>query len=1011
MWRILLRTVRAHPGQLAVLGLLGALLAVVAAAAPAYTRLATADLRSAQLSGALPLERVVSVRGSVPVTPTGDGGRVERLQRRIETAAEGTGLTLVLTRELSVHLGAPTAAETDRGLVTALISREGACARVVLSGACPAGPGQVALGAATAGALGLRIGDTVHASVSTGVGPREHALRITATYTARPGAEAYWASRPDLADDPRRLDPPALTDAATFAVLATSGTDFGAAESADDQEPTTSTTVTADLLALDPAALPADLTAVATRAEELRSTPPDGFTTITRLPDLLHRVTENQHALVAGLTATAGELLLIGAFVLLVAARSASAQRLPRTTLALLRGAPPFSRWWFAAAGPVLATMLAAAAGALAGRALVRAPVTPVDLAVAGAAVLLPAIAVGVVEAHALRTPILNALRATRSARSGRALQPLDGIVAAGAAVMIYQLAVGVPDRGITPLAPGLLLLAFALLLGRLLTTATVGIGGHQLRRGALAPGLAAAQLARGSVAPRLLALLIVAVALFATAASGYRTTSAALLDRARLELGADRVLVVTGMPYTAVRDAVRAADPQGRYAMAATRDTIGAHAVLAVDSARLAAVAGWDAPAGQPDAATVAGLLRPPVNPAVTVTGTELLLDVTVTERLGIATPVELQLVKADGTLVPVRLLVGPEPGTRTYRAAVSGCSGGCRVAYLRFEFSPDALRIERIAQSGPEQVLLDGAALASPGRWRSGFTTAPGEITVRHGTGWLSATYVPDDPRHISTDLRVLLADAPVPLPIVAAGRPSIAQTDEVTDLPVLAIDDRPVHVVATTPGLPGAGADGYLMDYEYADRLAAEPLGRAGTEVWTTADTPPQILADLRERLTVLREETVADRADRMLRDGPGRAALLRLAATGLGLLLAAGGLLITAVAEHRRWVRELLALRVQGVSGRVAHRSVHLYYALLTGTAVLAGVALAIAAAPQARRTAPVFVDAWSATGVPVGSGVWGALAAAAVAAVLLAGLAGLVARAHLRRLATATAGVR
>ncbi|NUT37780.1 MAG: hypothetical protein HOV79_32445, partial [Hamadaea sp.] len=425
----------------------------------------------------------------------------------------------------------------------------------------------------------------------------------------------------------------------------------------------------------------------------------------------------------------------------------------------------------------------------------------------------------------------------------------------------------------------------------------------------------------------------------------------------------------------------------QGRWLLAAARDRLGASAVIAVESDRLARVTGWDGP----DARRLAGLLRPQTSAPVRLSAATAVLDL-VLERAEAAAPIRLGLVTDAGAAFIASATPPGVAGTHRVTFSVPQCTAGCRLAYLGFASSPDGVRITGVGQLGPDATLIDAAMLAAPGRWRPGFTTSPGELTVLPSEAGLSAHYEPSDPRSRSTDLRVLVADAPVPLPVIAAGPARIAQTDEVRALPALTAGFRPVRVTASAVSLPGAGDDGFLVDHEYADRLSDASGGDALPEVWARADTPSQVLALLRDRLPVTGEETVGGRAAQMMRAGPGQAAQVRLAATGLGVLLAAAGLAVAALAEHRGRLGELRDLRRQGLSASAAAGVARRSYAGLVAGGVATGALLAVVASIALSRVGvPVFTDGWSATRIPVLPHPLAAFAAVLAATLVMAGV--------------------
>ncbi|NUT07858.1 MAG: hypothetical protein HOV76_30765, partial [Hamadaea sp.] len=400
------------------------------------------------------------------------------------------------------------------------------------------------------------------------------------------------------------------------------------------------------------------------------------------------------------------------------------------------------------------------------------------------------------------------------------------------------------------------------------------------------------------------------------------------------------------------------------RWLLAAARQQRAASSVVAVESDRLARVA----ETSNALARRIATDIRPKVNEPVRLTGTRLVLDVTAMSA-DAGGAIRAALVTTAGQRFTVAVTVAHQAGAGSYGVDVPQCADGCRLAWLGFTSSPESLRLTAIRQQTPDKTLVDAAGMAAAGRWRPGFTTTVGDLTVLHGDGWLSAEYRPSDPMHVSTDLRVLVADAPVPLPVVAAGRPRLAQTDEVRELPVLDGISRPVRVVDGANVLPGAGADGFLIDHEYADRLADDG-GVVQAEVWARADTPPAVLTDLRKRLLIAAEETVDDRVDRMARTGPGQAARFQLGAALLGVFLGAAGLAVITTGEYAQRRAELVDLRRQGLTARTAVRTIAWSAWLLVAVGVLLGAVLAIVAAVGWRGSGlAVFTDDWTATGIP------------------------------------------
>jgi predicted lysophospholipase L1 biosynthesis ABC-type transport system permease subunit len=150
-----------------------------------------------------------------------------------------------------------------------------------------------------------------------------------------------------------------------------------------------------------------------------------------------------------------------------------------------------------------------------------------------------------------------------------------------------------------------------------------------------------------------------------------------------------------------------------------------------------------------------------------------------------------------------------------------------------------------------------------------------------------------------------------------------------------------------------------------------------------------------------LTVLGSDTVGAALDRLRSEGPAAPQRFALLTATLGILLAAAAVTVAATVEREPRVTELLALREQGLPGRVAGSIGYGSYAVLTVLGVLAGLAAAVVAHAVVDIRTPMFVDAWDtlpppSTGPPV------ALLAAGLVGLVAIGLAGWAAARSLAR---------
>ncbi len=321
------------------------------------------------------------------------------------------------------------------------------------------------------------------------------------------------------------------------------------------------------------------------------------------------------------------QLLVLCWFGLFFAVRHTAEQRRPDIGLLKLRGAARWRLWYLAIAQSAVPMLFGAVAGTAAGLGVARlvageVPDTASAALISGIAAL--AALVGAVlaavaaDAGGMRATVTDLLRHVPSRRRGWRAEVVDLVIVLVAAAGLYQSYVTSvePDAtsGLALLAPALVVVLVALAAARLLTPLAGWLGRHALRHGRVPAALGATQLARRPGTHRVFALLVIAVALLGTAVGGWTASGDSRVERARHELGAERVLTVQARSRAQLVAAVRAADPGGRQAMAVVRGSNGpVRVLLAVDSARFAAVADWQPAYGGPPPAALAELLHPP--------------------------------------------------------------------------------------------------------------------------------------------------------------------------------------------------------------------------------------------------------------------------------------------------------------------------------------------------------------------------------------------------------------
>ncbi|MCP2322394.1 hypothetical protein HDA40_000901 [Hamadaea flava] len=982
------------------------LLAVAAAAATPWYAFATREaLARRAVDTAAPVERYVSV--SIRSKEPGQISEADPLREALRTRA-GELPTLDTITEYAMS-GRMTVGELT---TFSVLARDGVCAHSLIEGACPAASGEIMIGQVTAERLGLAVGDTVAYT------PEEAKLPVTLTvvgrYQPQDPLDPYWHGV--LKTGPQDLEP-------GFTVRPTLDTAV------------TKVTTTVSLL-LASAAYDGDL---AHRLDVARQgLGADNMVVRTSADSLAREIEAEQQELLNGIAVAAARLVLLCGVALFVAVRHAAQAHRTDVGLVRLRGV----RWWrvwTSSLAPTVSPMLTAAIlgaplGVLAGYALAGGAGTEQSTALAaslgsGAAVLVSAIVVAAVaQTQATRATVSELLRDVPArARTGRALDVVEIVVLLLAGVGVWQLISVAQTRTATvapAAAPAVLALAAGLLVSRLLLALAARTGGWAARAGRLPSAFAALSASRRPALRWVVTLLVVAVAGLAGAFADDLRARPAIADRAALQVGAARVLTVTAPSRVVLRDAVREVDPDGRYAMAAAQYTLSAglsDGVLAVDTARLARTALWRAEYGPLPTA------RDDQAPGWKVASGTLALDVTLNPKLhklgrdGLSAHaadesddvadtvyVAASLVRRDG--VAVRALWGPlTPGRATYSATVEHCDDGCRIASFdmvtRDEPKPGGppvhdgkpdwgtqVTLHAVQASGTD--LVSRADLTDRVRWRG--PVQPDALAAELSTSpdGLSIIAPPTCglPLRGSCLPSAYPVGAPVPIPVVLAGTPGYGNRPQQLWLDMLGAPAVPVRVTGQVSALPRLGASGVLVDLTELDELAGVRLAAEQFQVWLTADAPESIVDELAKRqIRVLRSETPAQAADRLDDDAPAAIRRFALLAAILGLVIAATALLLAAASGRTATVKDLTALRVQGLPERAVRRAGLAFYGWPPAAATAAGLIAAVAAAALPVPPPKIFTDRWQVLAAPPGGVPFGVLvlAGAISAAVLVA----------------------
>ncbi|MGK5678085.1 FtsX-like permease family protein [Actinoplanes sp. URMC 104] len=973
--------VRTRTAQVLTVLLLTVLATSVAAAAPWFAYASINRAAASDVASAPAEQRTVSVR-EIAETEGDPRSAIARMEStmggRLPLPASDPVIGLVLPLTVATGGGAP---------AMSIAYRDDFCAHVVLDGPCPAAPGEVALSTASAQQLGVRPGDPLTLRASQSSDPL--ALRVVARFAYADPNGPYWSNPQFEADG--GFDP-AFTALETF-------------EARQLWEPT----VTFDVTIPD-SLLRGDggyrLGPVLRQASAALGA--SGLRMVNSSSPLITAIARDRAEIRLGVVVALVQTVVLTWFAIGLAGRYTGRDRRGDVALLKLRGstrAAMLRLVWGQHLLPLTAgAVLGLPLGYLLARWLagpVTSPVQRVEallfsLAAAGAVLLGGLLVLAAVEGVVLRRPVADLLRQVSPGRGGWRSGLADLLLLAVAVAAVYQARSSAPDSGLALAAPGLVALAVALLLARLLGQLADRGGSAAVRAGRLRLGLTAVQVSRQPGTDRVFALVVVAVALFTTMLGLTLADGAHRTERSRAELGADRVLQVQAPNRTTLLNAVRQADPRGDRAMAVVVDRGSTPPIVAVDSSRLAAVAHWRpeyGPLALLGAATAENAGPPPL-PAIT--GDRL----TVRVRYDGRSPAALALLlQHEGSGAPVQARFGTlTRGEQTRTAAVTGCARapGCRLLRWQFSNPPartgailpgppgSAVTVRELTQQGPPATVLGPEQLGDIARWRTG-TGAALDVAARDGALRISVDLNTTQSPDLGTE--VYAVDSALPLPVVLAGPPEESWRFGEPALASFGTQPAPVRVDGTAGVLPVVGRSGVLVDLETTRRVAGDVNPPGQFQVWLAPDAGPGTVDALRAAgLTIAADDTVARRAERLADQAPSAITRFGLVAGVAGLLLAAATIGVAGAVDRRSRLEQLRALRLQGLPLRAAVGTAYAGIWVLVGAGLLTGLLAAAVADPLARVAVPGFTDGWDVLPPPGALG-W--------APVLLSGLVALV----------------
>lgn len=976
---LLVRGVRWRRGLSAAVLLVAAVTMGAAALGPVYARAAgESTLRDA-------LQQAGSSTGlELRNVPFGDeqSSAVSSFDRAQAQAPQPGALRGYPTRIGSIDVQTDAAVPGTPSLKASLVWRTDACAHLVITGRCPTGPGQALISQRTVdGPYGWKMGSRITAGVGA-------TLTVVGTYTPRDPGETYWFRHNyfDAApgNDGRTTTPDRLdgifVDRAEFDGLA--GSAQGGLLWDYPLDPSAIRLDDVPGLRRDVAGLFARYRGVSPVTPG--SGPPVDLLMTTRVTNVLDGAAHQRNLVDTGTLLVTLQLGLLAWLVLFEVVTDAVESRGNEIALAKLRGFTAARTVRFAL-GEVLALLvlampiglLLAWGGARIFAASVLAPDTPVTLTWYTVAALAAGFAGGVAAAVAgsyralTRTVLAQWRRTTHSlhaSRFGLALDVVLSLAAIGGLILLRLRHHAGGNDNAALLAPGLLVVAVALLGTRLVPLLTRLLLRPTRASGSVGMFLAVRQVVRRPSGLRLAALLAVAVGLATFSVSGEAVAVANRTARARAEVGAQRVVAMQYARGTDPVAAVHTADPDGRWAAASASwlpdggSVVGT--VLAVDASRLAAV-GFAAPGGPSSAQIAAAITGARPVPEVDISASALRMTISAQDIRGapaqvdflLRTPHQPAAAVSAGTL---------QAGTHTYTAAVP-CAAGCTflgILWDRDILFDGTMSGTVVVHTAEQQVAgawrpLD-LALSRPGGWRAGPEFGPSTDAPR-----ATADGLRDDYHSTSGYGGVTYAYVPQPIPVVATpsavlGGGQVLGPTQMTDIFGRTAEYAVSRSVAV---LPVVGDNGVMVDITYLRTQLPGFDSEANWSIWLGPRAPADALQRLRDAgLTLLTSQTTQARLVQLGRQGPALSLILLLACAIVGSVVAVGGTAVAIRAGARRRSFETAALRAIGVRRASLYRGGVLEQVLLLGAAIVLGVPAGALAARLAMPVIPEFADA-------------------------------------------------
>ncbi|HVB14772.1 MAG TPA: FtsX-like permease family protein [Candidatus Dormibacteraeota bacterium] len=944
----LFAALRWRAGASAALLAVAVLAVFTAAAGPIFLGTADTEVLHAQLATAGAIATTITVA-------TGNQSESLALVKAMAPLARHQGL--------SQWYRAPTFTQDEgvqlEGNVGDVVSRTGICQHLqFISGSCPTKAFQIAMTGRDAARLGLKVGSSVTV-------PGTGTLQLTGITKVGNLDAPYWLGDDFFQFAPQELHTPPYLDAfftpaptlSRVRSVATVQFPLAVSRTRPDSAPALSQAV-------------GQFSYVARTKYDLPTT--------TRVGQAVTSYYRQANSVASIVGVVALQLLLLTLFVLYVlVARTALARR-SEVALAKLRGATLLSLLVMGVAEPAVILLVALPIGLvgaylameLASRfALDGAPVPFSLLAVLAA---LTAFASGLVATVAgsrrlLTRPLIDELRAAEDRPSPVARAAWEGAALALAGAGLLELATaGVLSGGrpnpIALFAPGLIAIGVAVPGTRLLPIACAYLVRRTRYSRHLAAGLAVRQVIRRPAALRQVLILTVAVGLSAFAIIGWSVAGTNRSLRAEFDLGAAQVVHVTVPPSVSLVNAVRRADPAGRYAMAVMESRDPNLNLIAVDASRLARVAYWPKSISRTGLAAIVRWLQPKLKPPLILTGNQVRATIDLSPALDQPPDFQINLIDSGGDAQEADFgyLLN---GTHSYTSSLPpDCAGGCRVTSFSPVWSP--------ALNGPNStkyaVTISGLEQRQGSTWHGTNariyqtsywgTNSPAAHLVGTGTALTISVY-----NNVNQDQAPSALPDPLPKTLHGVATDASQPNDPVRNT-LEDFDGTPltVNTQLEVVALPSLGGTGDLINLTTA--LQAEMANPVATRsyVWLASGAPKRVLRSLvAQGLRVDSVKTPGPAVARYNSGGLGLGYQFFVFAAAAAAALAIATTVLSFFLSARRRAFELAVMRALGVPSPTLLRSLvaEQYLVLIPG--VLLGLVAALVAALVALPAIPEF----------------------------------------------------